>query len=170
MSSRSRVLAAGPAAQTSCCCAQTAASSEARVIVIGATNRPADLDDGVLRRLERRVYVPLPGRATRAALLTITLASTVTSLTPDQLDAIADATAGYSGSDVASVCKEAAMRPVRELAPEELATVDIAALRPLARGDFDKAMAVVKASVPASALEQYEAWNAKFGMHMSSLA
>lgn len=139
-------------------------------MVIGATNRPADLDDGVLRRLERRVYVPLPDRATRAALLAITLTATVTSLTEAELAQVAEATAGYSGSDVASVCKEAAMRPVRELRLEELATVKLDALRPLARADFEKAMAVVKASVPANALAQYEQWNAKFGMHMSSLS
>jgi SpoVK/Ycf46/Vps4 family AAA+-type ATPase len=61
------------------------------------------------------------------------------------------------------------MRPVRELRPEELAEVDIATLRPISRPDFDKAMRVVKASVPTAALERYDAWNAKFGMQMSSI-
>jgi SpoVK/Ycf46/Vps4 family AAA+-type ATPase len=149
---------------------QTGSSSESRVIVIGATNRPVDLDDGVLRRLERRVYVPLPDTPTRAALLAVTLAGQATSLSEAELVRIADATAGYSGSDVASLCKEAAMRPVRELAPEELAAVDAATLRPIGARDFGKAMEVVKTSVPAAALAQYESWNAKFGMQMSSLA
>jgi spastin len=149
---------------------QSGGAASSRVIVIGATNRPADLDDGVLRRLERRVYVPLPDCTTRTALLEVILTDQATRLDPDELQAIADATAGYSGSDIASLCKEAAMRPVRELRPEQLATVNVAALRPLLRADFDKAMSVVKASVPASTLVAFEAWNAKYGMQMSSLS
>ena len=62
----------------------------ARVIVIGATNRPADLDDGVLRRLERRVMVPLPDTPTRSALLEVVLTDQATQLAPHELHAIAE--------------------------------------------------------------------------------
>jgi SpoVK/Ycf46/Vps4 family AAA+-type ATPase len=148
---------------------QTGEAAAEGVIVIGATNRPADLDNGVLRRLERRVYVPLPDLPTRRALLSVVLATQATSLTDADLDAIARASAGYSGSDIASLCKEAAMRPIRELKPEQLATVVAASLRPLARTDFEKAAGVVKASVQPAMLQAFEDWNAKFGIHMGSL-
>lgn len=36
-----------------------------RVIVMGATNRPQELDEAVRRRFTKRLYIPLPERSTR---------------------------------------------------------------------------------------------------------
>lgn len=83
----------------------------------GATNRPADLDDAVRRRLSRRVYIPLPEPVTRCALFERLMARHASCLSPAELDELTERTAGYSCSDISQLCKEAAMGPVREVSP-----------------------------------------------------
>lgn len=89
------------------------------MVVIGATNRPAELDDAVRRRLTKRVYVPLPDAAGRAAVLKHLLqgqqGTATARLSDKELACVVRATEGYSASDLAALCKEAAMAPVREL-------------------------------------------------------
>jgi cell division protease FtsH len=84
------------------------------VVVIGATNRPETLDPALLRpgRFDRQVEIPLPNAKERAAILAVhsrdkQLASDV------DLDAIARATPGFSGADLANLVNEAAIVAVR---------------------------------------------------------
>ncbi|QRV93662.1 AAA family ATPase [Ceratobasidium sp. AG-Ba] len=70
-----------------------------QVIVIGATNRPADLDDAVLRRLPCRILVDLPEKEARRDILKVILRDE--NLADDvKLDELANQTARYSGSDL----------------------------------------------------------------------
>jgi len=74
------------------------------VMVLGATNHPWDLDDAMRRRLEKRIYIPLPDLETRRQLLEINLREVP--LHEDVvLNSIAEKLAGYSGSDITSVCR-----------------------------------------------------------------
>ncbi|RVW45470.1 ATPase family AAA domain-containing protein 1-A [Vitis vinifera] len=89
-----------------------------RIIILGATNRPFDLDEAVIRRLPRRIYVDLPDAENRMKILRIFLASE--NIEPGfQFDKLANATEGYSGSDLKNLCVAAAYRPVQELLEEE---------------------------------------------------
>ena len=84
-------------------------SPRGEVAVIAATNRPESIDSALLRpgRIEKRVEVPLPDRAARKEILAIHLDPVPT----DGVDlaAIAAATTGYTGSDLAGVVREAAL-------------------------------------------------------------
>lgn len=85
-----------------------------RVLVLGATNRPFDLDEAVLRRFTARVSVGLPGKKARKDILDVILAGQALDEGVD-IEAVADRCEGFSGADLKQLCMAAAMRPVREL-------------------------------------------------------
>ncbi|CAL9237047.1 unnamed protein product [Arabidopsis halleri] len=145
------------------------------VIVIGATNKPQELDDAVLRRLVKRIYVPLPDSNVRKLLFKTKLKCQPHSLSDDDIDKIVKETEGklyrlivpadifrYSGSDLQALCEEAAMMPIRELGADIL-TVQANKVRPLRYDDFRKSMAVIRPSLSKSKWEELERWNSEFG-------
>eukprot|EP00818_Percolomonas_sp_WS_P003941 CAMPEP_0117435964 /NCGR_PEP_ID=MMETSP0759-20121206/764_1 /TAXON_ID=63605 /ORGANISM="Percolomonas cosmopolitus, Strain WS" /LENGTH=243 /DNA_ID=CAMNT_0005227551 /DNA_START=122 /DNA_END=853 /DNA_ORIENTATION=+ len=89
------------------------AKTNERVFVLAASNLPWDLDQAILRRLEKRIYVGLPEEKARKAIFE--------SLLPEDradrldYDFLAKRTESYSGADITLVCKEAAMRPIRRV-------------------------------------------------------
>ncbi|KAJ4892379.1 AAA-type ATPase family protein [Raphanus sativus] len=132
------------------------------VIVIGATNKPQELDDAVLRRLVKRIYVPLPDSNVRKLLFKTKLKCQPHSLSGGDIDKIVRETEGYSGSDLQALCEEAAMMPIRELGADIL-TIQANKVRPLRYDDFRKSMAVIRPSLSKSKWEELERWNSEFG-------
>ncbi|CAL9058040.1 unnamed protein product [Musa banksii] len=133
------------------------------VIVIGATNKPQELDDAVLRRLVKRIYIPLPDENVRKLLLRNQLKGRAYSLPSGDLERLANITDGYSGSDLQALCEEAAMMPIRELGPQHILTIKASQVRPLRYEDFQKAMVVIRPSLRKSKWEELERWNEEFG-------
>mmetsp|Transcript_6885 Transcript_6885/g.10477 ORF Transcript_6885/g.10477 Transcript_6885/m.10477 type:complete len:316 (+) Transcript_6885:363-1310(+) len=85
------------------------------VFVLAASNMPWDLHPALLRRLEKRVFVPMPDRETRKRLLTTYLSLHAHQLEEKDFDHCALKTEGFSCADIKLLCKEAAMRPIRSI-------------------------------------------------------
>ncbi|GMK57341.1 hypothetical protein CspeluHIS016_0401750 [Cutaneotrichosporon spelunceum] len=112
-----------------------------RILVLGATNRPNDIDPAILRRMPKRFAIRLPNLEQRIKILNLMLAHT--KLAPGfSIDDLARRTDGLSGSDLKETCRNAAMVPVREFMREqggsglEAAKRDGFKIRPLEISDF----------------------------------
>lgn len=140
------------------------------VTVLAATNRPWDLDEALRRRFEKRVYIPLPNDKGREELFKLNL----TNLKLDEeidFQELVVATKGYSGADIANVCREAAMMPMRKkLLNNE---VDITELvnkldfrefidKPMSQNELLEALNNVSKSVSEKDLDVFEKWTNEF--------
>lgn len=149
-----------------------------RVVVIGSTNRPFDLDEAVLRRFPRRILVDLPDLDTRTEILEVTLAENRLDSAVN-LTSIAERLDGYTGSDIKEVCREAVVQISHEqarildngydistdesnnqdkdvLSQEDLSSLQ--RLRPVTMSDFESAMSKLKRSVSEKGKELLRVW------------
>lgn len=78
----------------------SSAGENKTILVIGATNRPQDLDEAARRRFVKRLYIPLPDAETRRSLLTILLKKNENTLTTEDIDALTQRSEGYSCADI----------------------------------------------------------------------
>ncbi|WVZ90636.1 hypothetical protein U9M48_036921 [Paspalum notatum var. saurae] len=149
-----------------------------RVIVLGATNRPYDLDDAVIRRFPRRIMVSLPDASNREKILRVILSKET--LAPEvDLKSIANMTEGYSGSDLNNLCTTAAQCPVSKIIEKEKKEKSLAIVEgrpepllhgakdalPLGMDDLRFAIGKVCASLPPDSvtMNQLVEWNNQFG-------
>jgi len=84
------------------------------VVILAATNRPESLDPALLRpgRFDRRIHVELPDLKGRTDILRVHARNVKIDKNVD-FQAIARATSGASGADLANIINEAALRAVR---------------------------------------------------------
>ena len=134
-------------------------SSSSSVLVIGATNRPFDVDPAFLRRMPRRIFIGLPDRDARVQVLTNMLQGVPLEKSFD-IDLVARQTRGYSPSDMREVLQAAALIPLREARADAMSSraathmpLSIPPLRKLRTDDVLKALLVAK---PTHFSKQYE--------------
>lgn len=139
-----------------------------KVMVLAATNFPWELDEALRRRLEKRIYIPLPDAAARRELLRINLRGLQVAADVS-LEELAERTEGYSGDDLTNICRDASMSGMRRVI-EGKSGEEIKALRkedvrnlPITAEDFRAALARISPSVSAGDIERHEKWLAEFG-------
>jgi SpoVK/Ycf46/Vps4 family AAA+-type ATPase len=99
------------------------------VIVVGATNRPQDLDPALLRpgRFDRKIVIPLPDRKARMEIFRVHLRRRP--LDPAvSLEELVAKTRGFSGAEIAAVCARAAYRALTAFASSQ--GIPISELKP----------------------------------------
>jgi katanin p60 ATPase-containing subunit A1 len=141
------------------------------ITVIGATNRPWDLDDAIRRRFEKRIYIPLPTAVGREELFKINTKGIKLGNDFDvkKLVKLSD---GYSGADIANVCREAAFMPMRKnwemnkgMKLEDIVkntnfkeNLNVAIMM----NDFLQALKNISKSVSNNDLKEYDKWTKEF--------
>lgn len=160
-------------------------SASDRLLVMAATNIPWEIDEAVLRRMVKRIYVPLPDKESRQYLIQHMLkkqqaaerpsgisgmmssfsspASSMGGITPEQLTNIVNLTEGYSASDLTAVCQEAAMGPIRELGAAALRTIRAEDVRSIQEKDFLAALSTIRPSVSHDSINRFVEWSDQFG-------
>ncbi|KAG8320268.1 Fidgetin-like protein 1 [Homalodisca vitripennis] len=134
-----------------------------RILVIGATNRPQELDEAARRRLVKRLYIPLPDPPARCQIVRNLMSTERNELTEEQIELIASLTEGYSGADMKNVCQEACLGPIRSISFTEMQRIAPDQVRPVTVEDFKSALSRVRASVSQSDLECYVSWDQTYG-------
>ncbi|KAK6267160.1 hypothetical protein QUC31_017997 [Theobroma cacao] len=168
-------------------------SGSEQILLIGATNRPQELDEAARRRLTKRLYIPLPSSgATDISYLILAIYATefvsdllftgdeearawivrnllekdgLFKLSEEDIGAICKLTEGYSGSDMKNLVKDASMGPLREALRQgiEITKLKKEDMRPVTLQDFENALQEVRPSVSLNELGTYEEWNKQFG-------
>ena len=148
------------------------------VFVLAASNLPWDLDSALLRRLEKRVLVPLPGEGGRLKMLQMHMGGQ--NCEDLNLEGCAGKCDGFSGADIKLLCKEAAMRPVRRLlgklekmergdggegggTVEETKVKELVDSNPITQEDLAMAVGVTNKSSGGGLEGKYEAWAKAYG-------
>lgn len=127
------------------------------VYVVGATNKPWDLDWPFIRRFQKRILVPLPDH--HARLMMFKLYTSSLQLAPDvDLHELARLSEGFSGSDIKDVCQAAHLKVIGDFFESGQAANKLAKPRLLRMNDFRQILEERKPSVSLDMLALYNRW------------
>ena len=141
-------------------------------MVLGATNLPWDLDDALRRRFEKRIYISLPNKDGRKQMFNINFKGIKLDKSV-KIDELVEKTKGYSGHDIASVCREASLMNMRrkilkgdeafdlmEAANNETFIAGLEA--PVTQSDILSAIKNISKSVSPKDIKKYEEWTKEY--------
>lgn len=134
-----------------------------RILIVGATNRPQELDEAARRRFVRRLYIPLPELEARKTILMDLLKKENTNMSNAEFTEVARLTDGFSGADMKVLCTEASMEPIRCIPSSQIGVFNAETVRPVMYDDFVTALNCVRASVSPDDLKQYVDWDRTYG-------
>lgn len=136
-------------------------SDDKSVFVLAATNFPWDLDEAMLRRFQKRVYIPLPDKDARMVILELNLQDMI----DDSLDIAewAERLEGYSCADIANMCRDAAQMvfddQTKMLDTDEWMSLSLSQAQISVTDEyFRKAFERRKSSIDATMIRRYEEW------------
>lgn len=132
-----------------------------QIMVLGATNRPWDLDPAFRRRFEKRIYIPLPDEEARREVFKYHLKGVELDVDVN-FDDLAEKSEGYTSSDIALICREAIMNPVRELDQQGLLEDLNSKPRPVNMNDLLTSMSRIKPVVSREEISKYEEWASEY--------
>lgn len=122
------------------------------MLLLGATNKPRSIDPAALRpgRFGKQIYVGLPDGIAREAIVRYCLKE-IPVEEGFPFEKVAEKTDGYSGADMAEICRRAKKMAInRQIESEQDEFVTAA--------DFEKALSIVSPSVRPESLAEYEQW------------
>src|SRR5215213_173322 len=134
---------------------------ESQLYVIGATNKPWSLEVGFLRRFQKRIYVTLPGNASRTNLF-VQYTSPLNVDGTLRVDELAKISEGYSASDIKDICQSVQLHVVNELFESGRAMEDGTNTRPINMTDFRDILRIRKPSVSVEMIRAYIRWSDQF--------
>lgn len=123
------------------------------VFIVAATNRPDIIDSAILRpgRIDQLVYIPLPDFDARVGILRATLQDTF--ISPEvNVNNLAEATKGFSGADLAELCRRASKLAIRQQIQNGDPNIQLV----LTYEHFDQALNEVQRSVSDIEAQNYD--------------
>jgi katanin p60 ATPase-containing subunit A1 len=140
--------------------------SDKFLLTIGATNTPWMMDEAILSRFGRMIYVPLPDQVTRAQILDIHLRKRGFE-TEMELSEIICRTEGYSGRDIEKVCADAVERMLKDANQQIIGMTEFHAdefrkkqlrVRPIRQEEFTLALQKIRPSTSIASLNRFKEW------------
>ena len=131
------------------------------IYVIGATNKPWNLDDAFIRRFQKRIMIPLPGLNARREMFEMYTLGLDLGFDVDLME-LAKTTDGYSGSDIHDLCQAVQIKIVGEFFETSAEEDNTAKPRSLSLIDFQNVLKDRKPSVTPYMLYNFQRWADEF--------